>query len=209
MARTEEQTRALFDEWAASYDDDLRDASGPLIGYNRSIQAVSDVLTVQPDWRVLDIGIGSGTLAKPFAARGVKIAGIDISEKMLDLCRHQHPDFDLKMGTFNAIPFDDGAFDGVISGFAFHEVPASTRGEACAEMARVIKPGGTLCLLDIIFASRLGMDEARQLVAAHWDDSEDYAIVGELDVLLRQNGFTSLTWTQTAPFHWMVTARRV
>ena len=26
MARTEEQTRALFDEWAASYDDDLRDA---------------------------------------------------------------------------------------------------------------------------------------------------------------------------------------
>jgi hypothetical protein len=75
-------------------------------------------------------------------------------------------------------------------------------------MARVLQPGGYLCLLDIMFASSLAMQEARQRVGDKWDDDEDYAIVGELDTLLRENGFVSLKWHQTAPFHWIVTARK-
>lgn len=209
MARTEDQTRALFNAWAATYDDDLRQASGPLLGYEGSLQAVDAALPTPLDGYMLDIGIGSGTLAKRLAERGATIAGIDISEQMLALCRQQHPYFVLEIGTFNAIPFGDDLFDGVVSGFAFHETSASKRAEACHEMARVLKPGGLLCLLDIMFASRLGMQEAQQLIADQWDDSEDYAIVGELDVLLREQGFTSVAWRQTAPFHWLVTARKV
>ena len=209
MARTEEQTRKLFDEWALSYDADLAHERGPLLGYAHSLTAIDSAIPTVTGLRLLDIGIGSGAVARRFAERGAHITGIDISEKMLDLCREQNPDFELHQGTFTVIPAPDAVFDGIVSGFAFHETPLPKREAACREMARVLKPGGYLCLLDIIFASPTAMQEARQLIGRLWDDSEDYAIVGELDTLVRASGFTSVSWQQTAPFHWMLTARKV
>jgi putative AdoMet-dependent methyltransferase len=209
MPRTEEQTRSLFDEWAKSYDADLLKEGGPLLGYAQSVGAIDDALPIARDSQVLDIGIGSGALARRLADRGAQITGIDISDKMLELCRERNPSFELHIGTFNNIPLPDEKFDCVVSGFALHETLPPKRSDACAEMARVLKSSGHLCLLDIMFASELAMQEARQLIAEKWDDDEDYAIVGDLDTLLRQNGFTAVIWCQTAPFHWMVTARKV
>lgn len=209
MPRTEEQTRGLFDEWAKSYDSDLLEESGPLLGYAQSVGAIDAALPIKRNAQVLDIGIGSGAIAKRFADRGVQITGIDISEKMLELCGKQNPNFELYIGTFNNIPLPDEKFDCVVSGFAFHETPLPKRSDACAEMARVLKSRGYLCLLDIMFVSELAMQEARQLIAEKWDDDEEYTIVGNLDTQLRQNGFTTLRWCQTAPFHWMVTARKI
>ena len=208
MPRTETQTRQLFDEWAASYDADLIEASGPLLGYTQSVAAIDGSLPIEGAARVLDVGTGSGTIAARFAGQGAHITGIDPSARMLGLCREQHPDFALSLGTFNDIPLADATFDAVVSGFAFHETFLPTRGAVCAEIARVLKPGGCLCLLDIMFASDAAMQAAREHIGAGWDDDEDYAIVGELDTLLRQAGFTALRWTQTAPFHWLVTARK-
>jgi ubiquinone/menaquinone biosynthesis C-methylase UbiE len=208
MGRNEEETRKLFDDWAKSYDIDLLDEGGPLMGYACSIQALEHVLQVAPNSHILDIGIGSGAITKRLAAQGAQITGIDISEKMLALCREQNPDFTLYTGTFNSIPLLNESVNYVVSGFAFHETPVSARRDACQEMARVLQPGGYLCLLDIMFASSLAMQEARKLIGDKWDDDEDYAIVGELDTLLRENGFVSLKWYQAAPFHWIVTARK-
>ena len=209
MTRTEEQTRQLFDTWAESYDADLREAGGPLMGYAHSIRIMDAALPVEPNSHVLDIGIGSGAVAQLLAARGAQITGIDISAKMLELCRKKHPDFALHIGTFNNIPLPDETFDTMVSSFAFHETQVARRSEACQEMARVLKPGGTLCVLDIMFASQPAMQDARERIGKRWDDSEDYAIVGEFDTLLRQNGFAAAMWFQTAPFHWMVTARKI
>jgi putative AdoMet-dependent methyltransferase len=209
MPRTEDETRRLFDEWAKSYDSDLLEGSGPLLGYAQSVGAIDAMLPIERNAQVLDIGIGSGAIAKRLADRGAQITGIDISEKMLELCGKKNPDFELHIGTFDNIPLPAGKFDCVVSGFAFHETLLPKRSDACAEMARVLKPGGYLCLLDIMFVSETAMHEARQLIAEKWDDDEDYAMVGELDTLLRRSGFTMLRWCQTAPFHWMVTARKI
>lgn len=208
MPRTTDQTRQLFDDWAQTYDQDLLEARGPLLGYARSQQALDDAFPIETGARVLDIGIGSGAVAGRLAARGAHITGIDISEKMLARCAEQHPAFDLHPGTFTQIPLPDATFDGVVSGFAFHETPPAQRAAACGEMARVLKPGGCLGLLDIMFASPPAMAEARDRIGQAWDDDEDYAIVGDLDTLLRQAGFTAVTWNQTGPFHWLVTARK-
>lgn len=205
MARTDEQTRKLFDEWAKSYDTDLLEAGGPLLGYTQSIGAVDTALPIERGAQMLDIGIGTGALARRFADRGAQITGIDISAKMLEVCREQNPGFELLIGTFNNIPLPDETFDCVASSFAFHETLLAERSAACAEMVRVLKPGRYLCLLDIMFASELAIQAARHLL----DEDEDYAMVGELDTLLRQNSFTAVTWCQTAPLHWMVMARKI
>lgn len=208
MARSAEESGAIFTAWAASYDDDLLQADGPLTGYAASLKAAARMVDLAAGAEVLDIGVGTGAFAALFEASGVRITGIDPTPAMLERCALRHPGFALSLGDFAAIPFPGGRFDAVVSSFAFHEVPAMERAAACAEIARVIEPGGTLCLLDIIFASPAARDEARYALADRWDDGEDYPLVGAVDAALRAAGFRGSRWQQTAPCHWAVRCSR-
>lgn len=166
------------------------------------------MLAIQPGSRVLDVGIGTGAFAGLLAARGARIWGIDPSPRMREACTRAHPGFSVAAGTFTAIPHADVAFDLAISSFAFHEVPVSERPAAGAEVLRVLKPGGSLCLLDIMFASPAARDGARRRIGGAWDDDEDYPLVADLDLTLREAGFAPLRWRQTADCHWLVLAGR-
>ncbi|WP_043713861.1 class I SAM-dependent methyltransferase [Symbiobacterium thermophilum] len=212
MPRTPEEGRALFDRWARTYDLDLAGQdgpkAGPLVGYAETLRIAAEQVPVAPGMSVLDVGIGTGAFAARFRGRGVRVSGVDPSPAMLDACRGKHPGFTLRVGDFNAIPFDSGEFDMVISSFAFHEVPPGGRLAACRELARVLKPGGALCLVDILFASPAALAAAREAIGERWDDEEDYPLVGDLDQLLHEAGIGGSRWRQTAPCHWMVLARK-
>ncbi len=206
LTRDIEETKALFDNWASSYDQDLRNANGILEDYETSLKAASQVCTVSSGVQVLDIGIGTGKFAQLLEAQGANISGIDLSESMIDECRKLHPGYDLQIGTFQQIPFADNAFDAVVSSFCFHEVPLEERQTACEEVYRVIRKGGMACLLDIMFASNAAVAEARKSMLDQWDDSEVYSLVGDLSEHLYSSGFHSVQWLQTGRFHWMCLA---
>lgn len=212
MPRTPEKTRALFDRWAETYDEAAtgaaRDSTDPLAGYLESLDEAASLVPLSEGMQVLDIGIGTGAFASLLAQRGGRVSGVDPSPKMLALCRASHPEFVLAEGSFLEIPFANCHFDTVISSFAFHEVAPGEREAACREAARVVKPGGYLCLLDIMFVSIASREAARLAIGARWDGDEDYPLVGDLDIALRSVGFTNAFWRQTAPCHWLVLARR-
>ena len=127
---------------------------------------------------------------------------------MLVRCQAAHSDFRPEEGSFTEIPFPGATFDIVVSSFTFHEVEPSQRFAACSEVARVVRPGGQIAILDIMFPSEPAVNEARQAIGSSWDPDEEYPIVGQLDAELRGNGFTNLRWRQSAPYHWIVVARR-
>lgn len=207
MSRTEEASRTLFDRWAEHYDAAVQGA-GPLAGHDASLQAAASLLPVAPDMLVLDVGIGTGAFAARLAARGARISGVEPSARMRALCQGKHPAFVLTEGTFTALPFADGTFPAVISSFALHEVAPEKRGVAMAEVARVLRPGGWVCLVDLFFASAAAREAARATLGDRWDDEEEYSLVGEVDALLHANGFAQSRWLQTAPCHWVVLAQR-
>lgn len=207
MPREPDATRALFDRWAATYDVDTSDPAGPLMGYGESLQSLDEMVVVDAGTKLLDIGIGTGSLAARFVNHGAQITGIDVSEQMLARCHAAHSDFELKEGSFTEIPFPDAAFDMAVSSFAFHEVEVDRRMAACTEVARVLRPGGQLALLDIVFASESAIADARAAIGAVWDPDEDYPLIGQLDAQLRTAGFVNLRWHQSAPYHWVVLAR--
>lgn len=208
--RTPEETQELFNQWAATYDQDLQTATnlGPLTGYMHSLDVASALLPVQAGQSVLDIGIGTGAFAERLEKQGATITGIDPSAKMLERCRELHANYQLEIGSFTDIPFEDGQFEAIVASFAFHEVAVDQREAVCQHLVRLLKPNGYVCLVDIIFASTAARENAKMHIGKYWDDTEDYPLVHDLDTYLYGGSFKNVFWQQTALCHWVVLAQK-
>jgi ubiquinone/menaquinone biosynthesis C-methylase UbiE len=93
----------------------------------------------------LDAGCGDGRyLAALDAELPARIAGVDISERILETARTRVPRADLRQANLESLPFGDGEFDLVLSSQVIeHVVDAAA---AVHELARVMRPGGRLVL---------------------------------------------------------------
>lgn len=99
--------------------------------------------------RVLEVGCGTGTNLRLYENAGCEVFGIDLSPAMLEMARAKLSDqADLRLGNAAHMPYSDGSFDLVTAFLTLHEMPASTRKAALAEMMRVLKPDGRLLLID-------------------------------------------------------------
>lgn len=99
--------------------------------------------------RVLDVGSGNGYVLSKYAQEGAEVAGIDITEAGIDLCRKRFASFGLTghfvVGNAEELPFESDTFDCVCSmGVLHHTVNA---GKAVNEIYRVLKPGGKVILM--------------------------------------------------------------
>jgi SAM-dependent methyltransferase len=108
---------------------------------------VAEAAAVRPGQRVLDVGCGTGVLARAVAGRvGPQghVVGLDPNPQMLAVARGKPGRVAWQSGRAEALPFDDASFDAVVSQFAlmFFE---STSG-AIAEMQRVLRPRGRLAV---------------------------------------------------------------
>jgi SAM-dependent methyltransferase len=98
---------------------------------------------VAPGDHVLDVGCGTGALSRAVSGRvgpQGSVSGLDISEEMLDVARTTSERIRWRLGRAEALPFDDGSFDHVLSQFA--AMFFTDRVQALREMARVVRPGG-------------------------------------------------------------------
>lgn len=98
------------------------------------------------DDRVLDVGCGTGVLARAalgLVGEGGHVVGIDPNEGMLAVARRT-PGIVWKQGVAEDLPFADASFDHVVSQFVMMFV--TDRHEAVQEMARVLAPGGRLAI---------------------------------------------------------------
>ncbi len=94
--------------------------------------------------QVLDVGAGPGDLAAAAAAMGADTVGIDVAPSMVRRAAMAHPSIPFRVGSFEAIPAGEGAFDAVVGNFVFNHVGRPE--VALAEAWRVLRPGGWLAL---------------------------------------------------------------
>ena len=94
--------------------------------------------------RVLDVGCGSGELARGLLARGIARLAVGVDKKATK--PRPGAGWLFVRGRAESLPFRDGAFDLVVSTFAVHEFDDQYAG--LKEMARVLRPGGLLVCLD-------------------------------------------------------------
>jgi ubiquinone/menaquinone biosynthesis C-methylase UbiE len=94
--------------------------------------------------RVLEVGVGTGRIARPLAARGVRVCGVDIAPRMMARLREQlgpeHLAPDLLLGDATRLPLSDSAFPAAIMVHVLHLV--SSPKDALTELRRVVGDGG-------------------------------------------------------------------
>jgi len=106
-------------------------------------QAV-DVLVPTRVPALLDLGAGTGKLTELVRDRAECVFAVDPSERMLSVLHEKLPFVAALRGTAEAIPLPDASVDAVVVAQAFHWFD---RDAATAEIARVLRPGGTLGLV--------------------------------------------------------------
>ncbi len=131
-----------------------------------SRRALYRALGLRPGWRILDAGTGFAPVAVELAgAFGCRAVGVDIDVRQLERAssatdalrgagwlRHPSPSEEratvsFAAGLADSLPFSDRAFDGAIARFLLQHVedPAAT----VDELARVTRPGGVVCIIDV------------------------------------------------------------
>jgi demethylmenaquinone methyltransferase/2-methoxy-6-polyprenyl-1,4-benzoquinol methylase len=153
------EVRAMFDRIAGVYDL-LNGAMTAGLHHRWRARAV-DLAGVAAGARVLDVATGTGDLALELARRvapGGEVVGADFSEGMLDRARakaERHPGpvrprFEWADAT--ALPYAEDSFDAATVGFGVRNFDDLPRG--LAEMARVVRPGGRVVVLEITTPAR-------------------------------------------------------
>jgi len=155
-SRSEEFFRAGASQW-----DQLRD---DLFGRRFFLPALLGLL--DENAVVADLGCGTGQVAEALAPFVGQVIGVDGSPSMLKAAKKrllEHKNVDLRAGTLEALPVNDGGVDAAMMFLVLHHVGDPAR--CLAEAARALKPGGRLVVVDMLPHDR---DEYRAQMGHLW-----------------------------------------
>jgi ubiquinone/menaquinone biosynthesis C-methylase UbiE len=152
------ETRGLvLNWWGWTYDLMARFGMCFILGGSEQAlrQTTADLAQLQPGEAVLDVGCGTGTLAlvarQRVGAAG-RVSGIDPSAQLLARARRKAArrglEINFQLGVIEQLPFADQSFDVVLSTLMMHHLPDDLKRQGLAEIARVLKPGGRLLVVD-------------------------------------------------------------
>jgi demethylmenaquinone methyltransferase/2-methoxy-6-polyprenyl-1,4-benzoquinol methylase len=143
----------MFDRIASFYDVMNSVMTAGL--HHRWRARAADLAAVGPGSRALDVATGTGDLAVELARRvgpDGEVVGSDFSEEMLALARRKAPALHFEWGNALELPYPDGRFDAATVGFGARNFSDLDRG--LSEMARVVRPGGRVVVLEITTPQR-------------------------------------------------------
>lgn len=163
VAPHEVRARA-FDEWAEEYE-----RFRP--GYPDALfDVIASRLRLPDDAAVLDVGAGTGKVARAMARRGWRVTALDPGERMLAVLRRRAAEEGLSIDAVRATAEDTGvraaSFDAAVAGEAYHWFDAPV---ALRELGRAVRPGGGVSFFwNVVDEDRSGLVSGeRRLVHEH------------------------------------------
>jgi ubiquinone/menaquinone biosynthesis C-methylase UbiE/DNA-binding transcriptional ArsR family regulator len=147
----------------------------------------------QSDWVVGDLGCGTGQVTASIAPFVARVIAVDGSAAMLQAARkrlHGTDNVDLRRGELEALPIDDARLDAATLMLVLHHVPDPNK--ALADVARVLKPGGRVLMVDMMPHDR---ESYRHQMGHVWLGFSD----DHIRRVLTQSGFGAIRVVPLAP----------
>jgi ubiquinone/menaquinone biosynthesis C-methylase UbiE len=162
-----------------------------LLGADAAKRPLIEQAQIKRGFRVLDVGCGTGSLAI-MAKRlhpEAELVGLDPDPAALSAserkAKRARLSIEFDHGFSDHLSYADASFDRVLSSFMFHHLEASEKSATLAEIRRVLKPGGSLHLLDFARADGNGAHGA----LLHRAGAVAERIEGQMTSLMDEAGF--------------------
>lgn len=123
--------------------------------YGNSFTTDAMLALIPPTWTIADLGCGSGILSNALSPFIKQVIGVDSSEPMLIAAqqRTEHTtNIELRKGELTALPIADSAIDATLCVIVLSYIEDTAA--AISEMARVLKPGGRVIIVDLLAHNR-------------------------------------------------------
>ena len=156
--------QSLATEWDARVASWADVCAGP--AFQRFRDRVLSEAAPPPDADVVDIGCGTGLLALAFAPRVRRVWALDVSPGMVADIGRRAEDAGIDniiplCADARVLPLPDDSIDIAVSSYALHHVDAEGKHESLDEAYRVLRPGGRLIIVDMMFSVSLRRDDRR------------------------------------------------
>ncbi len=187
-----------FDLWADSYDQTVNACEEsneyPFAGYRQVLGEIYRAVREGDGRKVLDIGFGTGVLAKKLYDNGYTVYGIDFSEKMVEIAREKMPQAVLLWHNFSkGFPalWEAEIFDTAVCTYAVHHLNGEEQVAFLGEVKRHLT--GPLFLGDVAFETVEERDRCREAVGEGWDAEECYPVAELLRPAFPELRFQKIT----------------
>ena len=160
---TNSHSTSIRDEFAHQADAFAR---SPTMSLAETLGVVVDLAPADPKARWVELACGPGLIARAMSPRVGSVQGFDLTPAMVEKARAEAAGVEnvsFEVGDATALDLPDDAFDGAITRFSLHHIPAPIR--VLEEMRRVVKPGGTLVILNHFRSERRVTGWLEDLVA--------------------------------------------
>ena len=122
------------------------------LGFHRAYRTLIDQAELTAGLSVLEVGCGTGNLITRAARPGVTAVGCDPDPRAVARAERKARKLSgvtIDRGYVQDLPYADGRFDRVLSSMMWHHLDEPVKEQAAAEIFRVLRPGGSLHLVDI------------------------------------------------------------
>ncbi|MFD6285990.1 class I SAM-dependent methyltransferase [Streptomyces sp. NPDC060205] len=139
-------TRASYDADAVGYADETRNLLAELPPEQEVMALFAESVRAAGGGPVADVGCGPGRITAHLRDLGVDAFGIDLSPRMIEVARSEHPGVRFEVGSMTRLAPADGSLAALLAWYAIMHVPDESIGGVLAGFRRVLRPGGLLLL---------------------------------------------------------------
>jgi len=183
----------LFDKWADHFDLSVAASKHtfPFAGYQQVLDEIVAQADVRTGMQILDLGIGTGNLARRFVELGAKVWGIDFSSEMMIRAQRKLPQAEfVQADLLGKWPSElNRRFNRIVSAYVFHEFDLPTKIDLLRRLAfNHLSANGSIVIGDIAFATTKNRNQARKKWQTLWDEKEYYWVADETVTVCKKTG---------------------
>lgn len=176
-----------FDLWADDYDKSVNLSEEaneyPFAGYKNVLNQIYNIIRINKNNSILDIGFGTGVLTQKLYDDGYSVSGIDFSNRMIEIARAKMPSADFIRYDFSTgLPeeLSNIKFDFIISTYAIHHLTNENKIVFIKELLQHLNPNGKILLGDVAFETQIELENCKAANGEGWDGDEIYIVFDDL-----------------------------